>query len=58
MCDKEQLIGKWTIQFEGLPNEKLNFQVLDEILPHSEEYYVSCNENPLELPIVQPSLDE
>jgi hypothetical protein len=58
MCDKEQIIGKWTIQFEGLQNERLHFEVVNEFLPHSEEYYVSCNENPLNLPIVQPSLGE
>jgi len=58
MCDKEQIVGKWTIQFEGLANERLHFQVVDEFLPHSEGYYVTCNENPMELPIVQPSLGE
>jgi len=58
MCEKEQIIGKWTIIFEGLPNERLNFQVVNEVLPHSEEYYVSCNDNPMNIPAVQPSLDE
>jgi len=44
MCDKSDIIGKWTIIFEGIPNEKLHFQVMEETLPGSEEYYVNCNE--------------
>ena len=43
MCDKESVIGEWTIIFEGIPNEKLHFQVMEETLPGSEEYYEDCN---------------
>ena len=58
LCSKEQLVGEWTIIFASMPSDRLNFQVMDEILPHSEEYYMSCNENPIEIPYVQPSLGE
>ena len=59
LCDKEDLIGKWSTFFGNMPEEKLYFNVLDEILPHSEEYYLGCNEDALELPpYVQPSLGE
>ena len=52
ICDVEQLIGEWTVLFAGLPNEKLHFQVTNEILPGFEEYYVTCNEKALEMPIM------
>ena len=44
MCDKESVIGEWTIMFGGIPNERLNFEVMRETLPGSEEYYEDCNE--------------
>tara|TARA_B110000014_G_C20029049_1_gene534298 strand:- start:109 stop:675 length:567 start_codon:yes stop_codon:yes gene_type:complete len=59
LCDKNELIGKWTINFAGTPNDKIYFQVTDEILPKSEEYYVDCNEarsGDAFLPIIEPSL--
>jgi hypothetical protein len=57
ICDKEQIVGEWTVLFVGLPNEKLHFQVMNEILPGSEEYYVTCNEKALQMPIMNdPSI--
>ena len=55
ICDKEQLIGEWTVLFAGSPDERLKFTILDEILPYSEEYYKGCGEA-IEFPIVDPSL--
>ena len=45
ICDKEQLIGEWTILFAGQPDERLKFTVVDEILPHSEIYYEGCGDS-------------
>jgi len=57
ICDAEQLMGKWTVLFDGLPDEKLHFQITDEILPGSEEYYATCNEKALEMPFMtDPSI--
>ena len=56
LCDKEDLIGKWTVMFRGLPDDKLYFEVLEETLPYSEDYFIGCNENPIEIPIIEPSL--
>jgi len=57
ICDVEQLMGEWTVLFAGLPDEKLHFQVTNEILPGSEEYYVTCNEKALEIPLMpDPSI--
>jgi len=52
ICDVEQLVGEWTVLFAGLPDEKLHFQVTDEILPGHEEYYVTCNEKALQVPMM------
>jgi len=52
ICDVEQLVGEWTVLFVGLPDEKLHFQVTDEILPGFEEYYVTCDEKALEMPFM------
>jgi hypothetical protein len=59
VCDKEQLMGKWTALFAGLPDEKLHFQITDETLPGHEEYYVTCNEKALQVPMMtDPTMDE
>ena len=52
ICDVEQLVGEWTVLFVGLPDEKLHFQVTDEILPGHEEYYVTCDEEALQIPMM------
>ena len=55
ICNKEQLIGKWSVLFAGLPDEKLHFEVTSETLPGSEGYYVTCGEA-LTFPDIEPSL--
>jgi len=52
ICDVEQLQGEWTVLFAGLPDEKLHFEVTNEILPGFEEYYATCNEKSLEIPMM------
>jgi len=60
LCDKEQLIGEWTVLFASMPGDKLYFQVMDEILPHSEQYYKDCLEESMQVPgeYLQPSLGQ
>jgi len=58
LCEKEGLIGEWTIMFGSLPNERLHFEVMAETLPYSEKYFLGCNEDPIEFPQIQPSLGE
>ena len=52
ICNVEQLVGEWTVLFVGLPDEKLHFQVINEILPGFEQYYVTCDEKALEMPLM------
>ena len=57
ICDVEQIVGEWTVLFAGLPDEKLHFEVTNEILPGHEQYYVACNEQALEMPLMtDPSM--
>jgi len=42
LCEKEQLVGEWTVMFRGYDMSVINFEVLPEILPNSEGHYVEC----------------
>ena len=42
LCEKEDLVGKWTIMFRGYEEAKLNFEMLDQTLPNQEYQYVKC----------------
>ena len=42
LCEKEQLIGTWTVMFRGYDEFKLYFDVLPDILPGEESYFVEC----------------
>ena len=57
ICEKEKLIGEWTVAFLGTPEDQLKFNVMSETLPRSESYYDGCNEG-MELPVISPSLGE
>ena len=54
LCDKEQLIGEWTVLFAGFPSEKLYFEVFAETLPGYEQHYVECGK--AKEWIIEPSL--
>ena len=43
LCQKEDLIGQWTVMFEGYEMGKLHFELLSEILPNQESHFVECN---------------
>ena len=44
LCDKDQLVGEWSVVFRGNPDERLKFRIIDEFLPLSEQHYESCGE--------------
>ena len=60
LCDKEQLIGEWTVMFASMPEDRIYFQVMDEVLPHSEQYYLDCLDESTEIPgqYIQPSIGQ
>ena len=42
LCDKEQLIGTWTVMFKGYELSKLYFEIIPDILPNQESHFVEC----------------
>ena len=43
LCEKEQLIGTWTVMFKGYEQVKLYFDVLPDILPNQEDQFIECS---------------
>ena len=42
LCDKEDLIGQWTVMFKGYEVSKLYFEIVPDILPNMENQFVEC----------------
>ena len=42
LCEKEKLVGTWTVMFKGYDMAKLNFEMLPDILPNQENQFVDC----------------
>tara|TARA_Y100001936_G_scaffold47054_1_gene45741 strand:- start:258 stop:845 length:588 start_codon:yes stop_codon:yes gene_type:complete len=42
LCDKEDLIGEWTVMFRDYEMSKLYFEMLPDILPNQESHYAGC----------------
>jgi hypothetical protein len=44
ICDVDQLVGTWTVVFQGYEQFILEFEVVDEFLPNNEQYFEECSE--------------
>ena len=42
LCEKEDLVGEWTVMFKGYSMSKLHFEVLEDTLPNQENQFVGC----------------
>ena len=42
LCEKEDLVGTWTVMFRGYEEAKLYFDVMPDILPNQESHFVGC----------------
>ena len=42
ICEKEKLIGQWTVNFKGYDEAKIYFEMTPNILPNMEHQYVKC----------------
>tara|TARA_B100000029_G_C17419483_1_gene903755 strand:+ start:216 stop:752 length:537 start_codon:yes stop_codon:yes gene_type:complete len=42
LCDKNDLIGDWTVMFRSYEMSKLNFEITSDILPGMEYQYIEC----------------
>ena len=43
LCEKQDLVGEWTVMFRGYDMAKLNFEMLPDTLPNQENHYIECN---------------
>ena len=43
LCEKEKLIGEWTVMFRGYDMAKLYFEMLPDILPNQENHFIDCS---------------
>ena len=43
ICEKEKLIGEWTVMFKGYDEAKIHFEVTPTILPGMENQFLGCN---------------
>ncbi len=42
LCEKDDLIGEWTVMFRGYEMTQLKFEILGDVLPNQEYQYVEC----------------
>ena len=42
ICEKEKLIGQWTVMFKGFDEAKIHYEITPDILPNMEYQYVDC----------------
>jgi len=44
ICQVEQLVGTWTVMFQGYEQFRLEFELVDEFLPNNEQYFEVCSD--------------
>ena len=42
ICEKEKLIGQWTVMFKGYDMQKIHFEMTPNILPNMEYQFEKC----------------
>ncbi len=42
LCEKEQLVGTWTVMFKDYEMSKLYFEMTPDILPNQESHFEGC----------------
>ena len=57
LCEKEDIIGKWTVMFKDYDMAKLHFEILPDILPNQEQQFEEC-EVAYEIDITKPNFWE
>ena len=43
LCEKEDLVGEWTVVFKGYEMSKLHFEILPDTLPNQEWQFEECD---------------
>ena len=42
LCEKEKLIGQWSVMFKGYEEQKMYFEITPNILPNMEHQFEDC----------------
>ena len=42
LCEQKDLVGTWTVMFEGYEQAKLYFEMTSDILPNQESHFIEC----------------
>tara|TARA_B100000029_G_scaffold32079_1_gene30694 strand:+ start:29 stop:565 length:537 start_codon:yes stop_codon:yes gene_type:complete len=42
LCEKEDLVGEWTVTFRGYEQMTMNFEMTDRVLPNQEYQFEEC----------------
>ena len=42
ICEKDKLIGQWTVMFKGYDEAKIYFEMTPNILPNMEQQFIDC----------------
>ena len=53
LCEKEDLVGTWTVMFKDYEMSKLYFEMVPDVLPNQEYQFVEC-EIAYEVDIMRP----
>ena len=53
ICEKEKLIGEWTVMFKGYEMSKIYFEITPNILPNMENHFENCG-IAYEIDIIKP----
>ena len=53
LCEKEDLVGTWTVMFKDYEMSKLYFDIVPDVLPNQEHQFIECNVA-YELDIMRP----
>jgi len=43
LCEKEDLVGKWTVMFRSYQENTIKFDMLDQTLPNQEYHFEGCD---------------
>ena len=43
LCEKEDLVGTWTVMFKGYDMANIHFEMMPDILPNQESHFVDCD---------------
>ena len=43
LCEKEDLVGEWTVMFRGYDMAKIHFEMLENVLPNQEHQFLGCD---------------